>query len=173
MKDTMAVDVNTQAEFDATKRGLLSDISRTFDVLGWINPVILPMKLLMQELWDPELDWDAPLPEPLRLRHKVWREELTQLSDFELSRCYYDSEPAEEIELHGFSDASERAFGAVVYVRATYKGQPPTVKLVVAKNRVVPLKGKRTIPELELCGAMLLADLLQQTLDLDIEKVQA
>ena len=101
------------------------------------------MKLLMQELWDPELDWDAPLPEPLRLRHKVWREELTQLSDFELSRCYYDSEPAEEIELHGFSDASERAFGAVVYVRATYKSQPPTVKLVVAKNRVVPLKEKK------------------------------
>ena len=63
--DTMAVDVNTQGEFEATKRGLLGDISRTFDVvLGWINPVILPMKLLMQELWDPNLGWDAPLPEP-------------------------------------------------------------------------------------------------------------
>ena len=27
-----------------------------FDVLGWINPVILTMKLLMQELWSPTLD---------------------------------------------------------------------------------------------------------------------
>ena len=79
--DTMAVDVNTQGGFEATKRGLLSDISRTFDVLGWINPVILPMKLLMQELWDPKLGWDAPLPEPLRIRHRLWREEIDQLSD--------------------------------------------------------------------------------------------
>ena len=53
---------------------------------------------------------------------------------------------------------------------------PPTVRLVVAKNRVVPLKEKRTIPELELCGAVLLMDILQtvqQTLDLEPTNVRA
>ena len=174
--DTMAVDVNTQVGFESTKRGLLGDISRTFDVLGWINPVILPMKLLMQELWDPNLGWDAPLPEPLRIRHKLWREELSQLIDLELPRCYFANEPSKEVSLHGFSDASEKAYGAVIYMRATYENQPPTVKLVVAKNRVLPLKEKRTIPELELCGAVLLMDILQtvqQTLELEPTQVNA
>ena len=175
-RDTMAVDVNTQGDFEATKRGLLGDIARTFDVLGWIGPVILPMKLLMQELWDPNLGWDAPLPEPLRLRHQVWREELSQLINLELPRCYYLNEPTNEVSLHGFSDASDKAYGAVIYVRATYARHPPTVRLVVAKNRVVPLKEKRTTPELELCGAVLLSELLQtvqQTLDLEPNQVNA
>ena len=88
--DTVAVDVNTQGKYDLTKRGVLGDISRTFDVLGWICPVILPMKLLMQELWDPNLGWDAPLPEPLRIRHKEWREELGQLAEWEVPRCYFE-----------------------------------------------------------------------------------
>ena len=174
--DTMAVDVNTQGGFEATKRGLLGDISRTFDVLGWINPVILPMKLLMQELWNPNLGWDAPLPEPLRSRHKEWREELGQLAEWELPRCYFADEQAKEVSLHGLSDASEKAYGAVIYIRATYENHPPTVQLVVAKSRVLPLKEKRTIPELELCGAVLLIDLLQtvqQTLELEPTQVSA
>ena len=49
-KDTMSVDVSSQTKYALTKRGILSDISKVFDVLGWITPVILPMKLLMQKL---------------------------------------------------------------------------------------------------------------------------
>ena len=171
--DKMAVDVCTHENFEVTKRGLLSDIAKTFDVLGWINPVILPAKLLMQELWDPNL---GCLPEPLRIKHQLWREELSQLADLELPRCYFSNEPSKEISLHGFSDASEKAYGAVVYIRAIYENHPPTVNLVVAKNRVLPLREKRTIPELELMGAVLLADLLQtvqQTLELEVNQVRA
>ena len=68
----------------------------------------------MQELWSPTLDWDTPLPEPLRLRHQVWREDLELLADLELPRCYFAAEQAEEVCLHGFADASEKAFGAVI-----------------------------------------------------------
>ena len=130
-KDTMSVDVCSQAKYALTKRGNLSDISKVFDVLGWITPVILPMKLLMQELWEPEIKWDDHLDEELKSCHRKWREELPLLSDLELSRCYFLPEPSVDIQLHGFSDASERAFAAVVYLRATYQNQPPTVKIVV------------------------------------------
>ena len=171
VKDTMSVDIHTQGKFAPTKRGILSDISKTFDVLGWITPVILPMKMLMQQLWDPEVKWDDPLPEHLKLRHQLWREELPLLDDIELARCYYLPEKSVEVQLHGFSDASQGAFAAVVYLRTTYKNSPPTVKVVVAKSRVAPLQHQRSVPELELCGAVLLADLLQstrKTLDLAI-----
>ena len=176
VKDTMSVDVDTQAVVEDTKRGLLSDISRTFDVLGWINPVILPMKLLMQELWHPEIKWDDPMPEDLKVRHRVWREELSELAELELPRSYFAQEAAEDVCIHGFSDASDRAYGAVMYIRATYRDHPPTVQLVLAKSKVVAIKEKRTTPELELCGAVLLLDMMktvQQTLDVEPSQVRA
>ena len=174
--DTVGVAINATEKYECTKRGVLGDISKTFDVLGWICPVVLPMKLLMQQLWDPDLGWDAPLSKELRIKHKTWREELGQLAEWELPRCYFENEPATDITLHGFSDASERAYGAVVYIRATYENHPPSVQLVVAKSKVSPLKQKRSIPELELCGAVLLSDLLQtvqQTLELEPNQVRA
>ena len=175
VKDTMSTDVMTQGTYAPTKRGILSDVSKTFDVLGWITPVILPMKILFHELWQLKVDWDDPIPENLKLSHQIWREELPLLADLELSRCYYLPEASLNVQLHGFSDASEKAFAAVVYLRSTYLNSPPTCRLVVAKSRVAPLK-QRTIPELELCGAVLLADLLestQTTLDLATEHVTA
>ena len=175
VKDTMSTDVSTQGKFAPTKRAILSDVSKTFDVLGWITPVILPMKRLFQELWQLKVDWDDPLPENLKLSHQIWREELPLLADLELSRCYYLPEASLSVQLHGFSDASEKAYAAVVYLRSTYQNSPPTCRLVVAKSRVAPLK-QRTIPELELCGAVVLTDLLestQNTLDLATEQVTA
>ena len=120
--------------------------------------------------------WDPPLPDPLRIKPQLWREELSQLVDLELPRCYVSNEPSKEVSLHGILDASEKAYGAVIYIRAIHENHPPTVNLVVAKSRVLPLREKRTLPELELMGAVLLADLLQtvqQTLELEVNQVWA
>ncbi|XP_036150568.1 uncharacterized protein LOC118648342, partial [Monomorium pharaonis] len=43
-----------------TKRELLSEIAKVFDPLGLIGPVIIIPKLLMQELWQQNLQWDDP-----------------------------------------------------------------------------------------------------------------
>ena len=48
--DTMSTDVTNPGKFAPTKSGILSNVSKTFDVLGWITPAVLPMKLLLQEL---------------------------------------------------------------------------------------------------------------------------
>ncbi|KAF8768404.1 hypothetical protein HNY73_021227 [Argiope bruennichi] len=60
-----------------------------------------------------------------------------------------------DIQLHGFCDASTKAFAAVVYL----KSRQNQVSLVSAKTRVAPIK-QLTIPRLELCGALLLAELI-------------
>ena len=174
-KDEMATQVELPSSYSSTKRGVVSDISKTFDVLGWLSPVILNMKLLYRELWLRKLDWDQQVPEDLKMQHKQWRQDLSLLSEVRLPRCYFTGSNPTSITLHGFSDASKNAFSAVVYLRATYASDSPSASLVLSKTRVAPLDG-RSIPELELCGAHLLAQLLSstsQTLGIALENVKA
>ena len=161
-QDSIFTSINLPTTFRATKRGVISDIARTFDVLGWISPVILPMKLLYRDLWKEQTSWDEPISSEQAQRHQDWREELPLLQEIQLPRCYYASEDPLSIQLHGFSDASREAYGAVIYVRATYPTMQPTVELVISKSKVAPL-ATRTIPQLELCGANLLVKLMTTT----------
>ena len=161
-QDTMFTNIGLPESFRPTKRGVISDVARTFDVLGWIAPAILPMKLLYRDLWKEGLDWDEPVSGDQTDKHRVWRDELPLLKEVQLPRCYTRAEAPSSLQLHGFADASCSAYAAVIYLRATYPSQPPTVQLVVAKSKVAPLK-TRTIPQLELCGANLLARLMSTT----------
>jgi hypothetical protein len=63
--------------------------------------------------------------------------------------------------LHGFSDASEEAYGAVVYMRSTYPSGQVHTALIMAKTKVAPVK-RQTIPRLELCGALILSRILKR-----------
>ena len=76
-----------------------------------------------------------------------------------LSR-YFARQPV-DIQLHGFSDASERAYAAVVYIRSTYSDGQVEVRLQASKSRVASIK-RQTIPRLELLGALMLARLINK-----------
>ena len=63
------------------------------------------------------------------------------------------------MQLHGFSDASELAYAGVVYLWMVHANGDVHTSLVMSKTKVAPIK-RLTIPQLELCGAHLLAQLL-------------
>jgi hypothetical protein len=65
-----------------------------------------------------------------------------------------------EIQMHRFCGTSERAYTACLYLRSVSHQGQVTTKLLCSKLRVAPVK-KITLPELELCGALLLAQLRQ------------
>ena len=67
--------------------------------------------------------------------------------------------PLGSFHLLGFSDASEKAFAAVIYLAATHPNCPMSVSLITSKTRVAPHK-QQSLPRLELCGALLLAELM-------------
>ncbi|XP_024868253.1 uncharacterized protein LOC112452346, partial [Temnothorax curvispinosus] len=95
------------------------------------------------------------------------------LNRFCIPRQVVENHPDAEIQLHGFCDASERAYGACVYIRYLDHNKSPQVYLLCAKSRVAPLK-IISIPRLELCGAQLLAQLLDKikaSLYIKIKKV--
>ena len=185
-RDTMFPDLTLPTNYSKTKRGLMSDISRVFDILGWVSPAILQMKVQYQELWALEIGWDDSLPKSIEKKHSKWRAQLPILAEHQLPRPYYlGAEQTVTIELHGFADASMKAYGAVCYLRSTYQHHPPLIRLVTSKTKVAPRvkpsnndsqpKGL-SISRLELCGAHLLSKLLLQvmtTLKISVEQVHA
>ena len=49
-----------------------------------------------------------------------WKTELRVIPEFHIPRCYFPKEVRiASIQLHGFSDASERAYAGVTYLCAT------------------------------------------------------
>ena len=172
-KDIMSTSLNLPEQYLSSKRGIISDVAKTFDVLG---PTILCMKVLYQQPWELKVGWDEEIPQDLLAQHREWREQLPLLADRHLPRSYYRVDlPCETIQLHGFSDASEKEYAAVVYVRSTYLDHSPVISLVSSKTKVTPLK-RLTIPRLELCGAALLSKLLttvRQALNIPLVDVHA
>ncbi len=143
-----------------TKRILISDVAKTFDVLGWYSPAIIKVKILFQRLWELKLDWDDPVPHHIQRSWSQWRLELPQLSTKLTPRCHFPKGVTiKGVQLHGFSDASEEAYAAVVYLRSEDTTGTVHMSLITSKTKVAPIK-RLTIPRLELCGAHLLADLL-------------
>ena len=41
-----------------TKRVILSRTAKLFDLLGWLAPVVIKAKILIQHLWQEEKGWD-------------------------------------------------------------------------------------------------------------------
>ena len=118
------------------------------------------MKILYQQLWQRGHEWDKDVPPDLVDQHARWREQLPLLAQKQMPRCYSIPElPCLTQELHGFSDASMKAYGAVIFIRSTYQHHSPVVSLVTSKTKVAKLKPP-TVPRLELCGAVLLTKLL-------------
>ena len=75
-----------------------------------------------------------------------------------------------EVQLHAFSDASEKAYTAVMYMRATYSNGRVQTSLITSKTRVAPVK-KQTIPRLELLRATILARLVSTVINLLTKKI--
>ncbi|XP_043501599.1 uncharacterized protein LOC122523781 [Polistes fuscatus] len=69
-QDEFRFDAASVADLAAahTKRSVLSNIARLFDPLGWLSPVTVVAKILMQDMWLLKCDWDSPLPSELRER---------------------------------------------------------------------------------------------------------
>ena len=63
---------------------LISDIAKTFDVLGWFSPSIIKVKILLQKVWELRIDWDDHVPFSIYETWFQWHSELNQLSDIHI-----------------------------------------------------------------------------------------
>ena len=144
-----------------TKRVVLSSIAKIFDPLGVLSPMFVAFKILFQDICKRDVDWDAPLDGDVLERWKSLLQDIQTISSFSIDRCYSSRLNCVEtttFQLHGFGDASDKAFGGVVYLRIQSENSV-VCKLVASKTRVSPLPGVTT-PKLELLSALVLARLI-------------
>jgi len=135
-----------------------------FDPLGFLSPFVITLEMLFQTLCTDKVKWDKPLPGKFQPKWDSTLHDLTLLSSIRIPRCLIRTLP-KSTYLHGFCDASERAYAAVLYLSSTYENGVIDVKLICAKTRVSPTK-PQTIPRLELLGAVILARLVHTVLPL-------
>ena len=156
-------------ETGGTNRKPLSERAKIFDPLGWIAPITITLKMLMQATWVKGLHWDNTLPVDLKETLQAAHELLISLLQIQIRR-YICSESKKKIELHICADASEKAYAAFLNARVEKLNGSVTTKLHACKTNVAPLKSI-SIPKLELCAAHLAARLVKSCLQNSIQSI--
>jgi len=168
-RDMIKYDMESLLEFlknpKDTKRFVLQAAARIFDPLGLLAPFTVTIKILFQKLWELGIKWDDSLNNGLLIEWRKWYSQIVDLKEIETPRYYFNEKYNDEVELHAFCDASEKAYGAVVYVRFAKNENDYDTTLVMAKSRVAPIK-KITLPRLELMGALVLCRLIKMLKEL-------
>ena len=127
----------TEIDLEPTKRNVVSVAAKFYDPFGFLSPVVIEFKLFFQELCRMKIGWDDALNDELL---KMWGKLLDGLEGvtaLSLSRCYFQGvqERVVSCSLHGFGDASSKAYAAVIYLHVT-TSTGSYVKFVASKSRV-------------------------------------
>ena len=101
-----------------TKRSALSFASKLFDPLGFVEPITVKAKIMIQDLWKQNISWDEDLSNEQKEQWLTWIGDISSLISIEVPRPYFLTNISEK-QLHIFCDSSKLAYGAVAYLRGT------------------------------------------------------
>ncbi|XP_018400787.1 PREDICTED: uncharacterized protein LOC108778179 [Cyphomyrmex costatus] len=125
-----------------SKQKILSDVSKLYDPLGLLGPIIIIAKLILQDLWRAGIDWNESVPQNLHVRWITFKSQLTELNQLAIPRRVKYGIERQRIQIHGFCDASQNAYGACVYIRTELDANKYRSELLCSKSRIAPLKAR-------------------------------
>lgn len=139
-----------------TKRGLLSMLASVYDPLGMVSPVVVVAKIIFQSECRLSKGWDEKLSAENMSLWAKWKEDLNQLSNFNIPRCVKPLDFNKDLtySFHHFCDASQYAYGVVSYLRVQDSSGRVYCSFLTSKSRLAPMKAI-SIPRLELSAAVL------------------
>ena len=71
-----------------TKHAILSTVRPLFDLLSFMGPFILQVKVPLQGLWRMGIQWDKRVPEPPLTQWHRWMESLPLVAKIKIPRCF-------------------------------------------------------------------------------------
>lgn len=116
-----------------TKRSILSRIAVIFDPLGLIGPITVFTKIMMQDLWRLNTNWDESVPLTCYTKWKRYESELPILRNINIPRLAISREQHKRLEIHGFADSSEHTYGACIYLCSTLANEEHITNLLCFK----------------------------------------
>lgn len=163
-EDVFTFSVNVEIR-DCTKRNILSTIARLWDLMGFVAPVTLLSKLIIKSLWESNVGWDDIPPSNIVTLWQSIESELPLFKNIKLPRHTGVNDKC-VVSIIGFADASERAYGGVVYLHVQFPTENRSVtNLLCAKSRVAPSKTVITLARMELCANVILSKLMRLVID--------
>lgn len=154
--DCLQYQARVDEDYALTKRAM-SKVSQIFDPLGLVAPLLIKGKMIMQRLWEHDLDWDQVIPEELKTAWEDYCINLQRVHELRIPRRAIHGS-ASKFDIFGFGDASEKAYGACLYGISTDEKGNVHSHLIISKTKVSLLK-RVTLPRLELEAALLLSRL--------------
>lgn len=119
-----------------TKRSLLKGTAQIFDPLGFISPITIKAKILLQSLWKQKLKWDDTLTGDNSDKYAEFINTLKVSRDLRFDRNINTGAQAITQEMHTFADASGSGYGSVVYLREVSKNNNEVkIHFVASKAR--------------------------------------
>ena len=136
-----------------THRGILPTISSIYVPLGFIAPVVLVGKKILQYICHAN-SWDKPVDDATRSRYEKLRNELFLQENLKVPRSFKPTEFGKIVstQLHCMSDASTCGYGQCSYLRLEDENGKVHVSFIMGKARV-SLKKTVSVPRLELAAA--------------------
>ena len=160
--------INDNDNYVVTKRDILSIVASFYDPVGYIQPVIVKLKIFFQSVCKQNITWNDPLSSEDLQKWNSLIDSIRKIEIVKIQRCYdyfVSHDPYTSIKLIGFSDASLVAYGCCIYLRYVSESGRTKISFVASKSRVAPLKRKETIPRLELLGNLILSRLVINVLN--------
>jgi hypothetical protein len=110
------------------------------------------------------IGWDTnfeELTDPIAIEivkeYKAWRADIEQITEIQVPRVLPIESELDKVSIVGFSDGSDEGYGCVLYKRVERSNGSVEMALIMSKSRLAP-SSRRSIPDIELMGALLLAE---------------
>ena len=139
-------------DFQTMKWNVLHKESTIFDPLGFVCLYVIVAKILLQELWIRDYDWDDEVQNEIAYKIRDW---FKQLKEVKIPGCLRSPEPVKSMRIVTFVDVSQQAYGAAVYIWCKYYHNDAITSRLIAAESKVTLLTLMTVPRLELMGAIL------------------
>jgi hypothetical protein len=108
-----------------------------FDPLVLLSPSVVLYKMFLQQLWQDRLQWDEQLSATLQQTWNNLQYAIPNLSKIQIPRKVICAD-ATNIQIHGFCDSSEQAYGACLYIRSVNNNNKVFCDLLCSTSKVAP-----------------------------------